>query len=174
MGTLNERFESIDTDPNLSDQGKTRARAELAASALSELAEYKPTKKAAAAVQRRLENLREKLTVLPGAPTSHADIALATEIRGLIRSQAEPEQWVFKHRADAKIINAVLAAPAVLSGLEPEAVERIRALATEVNHPQEVAQMRDLEQAQKVTEQALEHARERTPKARPSEAGARR
>ena len=63
-----------------------------------------------------------------------------------------------------KIVNAVLAAPAVLSGLEPEAAERIRALAIEVNHPQETAQIRDLEAAQKVVEQAVEHARERIVK----------
>jgi len=149
MYTLDDRFERIELDGDLSDQGKARARAELASSALDELKEYKPVKKVSNAVARRIANLKERITIMPGNATSHQDIVIAAEIRALIRAQKEPEQFVFSHRSDAKLVAAVLAAPSLLSGLTQEAAERIRAVAFEALHPNEVKEIAALEAAEK-------------------------
>jgi hypothetical protein len=161
MYTLDDRFESIEGDDTLSEHGKTQARAALATAALVELKEYKPQKKAANTVARRIENLKERINA-PSAPTSPAEIALASEIRALVRAQGdEAERFVFSHRSDPKMVAAVTSAPAFLSGLSDESAARIKAVAAQALFPNEMKEIADLEAAEKVTRQAVQHARER-------------
>src|SRR5262249_43307382 len=88
----------------------------------------------------------------------------ATEIRSLVRDQKEPERFAFEHRSDAKLVAAILAAPPFLSGLTPEAVDRIRTIALETLHPGETKEIAELEAAEKVARQAVKLAQERVAK----------
>src|SRR5262249_43863726 len=144
MFTLDDRFETIDNDPLLSPVGRAQARAKLAGSALDELKEYAPAKKAANAVTRRIEILREKINVPPTTPQNQAEVAIAGEIRAMCRAAENPEAFAFAHRSNAQTVAAILSAPDFLSGLSAEAAERIRVVALEALHPNEVRQLADL------------------------------
>jgi hypothetical protein len=164
MQMLNDRFDAVEQDADLSPQGRIRRRVDIARDVLSELSDYAPMTKAANAVARRVANLKEKLTVLPATPTSAAEISLAAEIRSIIRAKPEPERFAFDLRSDAKVVQAILSGPASLSGLTDEAVGRIRDAALEALHPNEVAEIAHLEAAEKVARQAVKHAQERIAK----------
>jgi hypothetical protein len=116
--------------------------------------------KASSTVARRVENLRAKLTALPG-PTSQANIHIAAEIRAAIKQHKTPEQFAFELRSDPKAMAAVLAAPAFLSGLKDEAVGRLREAALQALHPAEVQEIAALESAEKVARDAVTVAAER-------------
>jgi hypothetical protein len=160
MELLNGRFIDVDKDPNLSPVGRANQRTKMAREALEELKAFEPLTRASNTVARRIANLKEKLTALPG-PSSVADIHLAAEIRAAIKQHKTPEAFAFELRSDPKAMAAVLAAPAFLSGLKDEAVGRLREAALQALHPQEVQEIADLEQAQKVAADAVRVASER-------------
>jgi hypothetical protein len=164
MRLLNDRMDAVEHDADLSPKGMVRLRADIARGALSELNDYVPLTKATNAVARRINALKERMTVLPATPTSAAEIALAAEIRAAVRAKPEPEKFAFEHRTDPKLVAAVLGAPAFLSGLTPEAVDRIRDIALRSLHPAEVEEISALEAAEMVAAQAVQHARERIAK----------
>src|SRR5262245_47051813 len=87
MRHVNDRMGALENDADLSDRGKARIRADVAKEVLQTLDDFPPLKKASNTVARRIDNLRQRITVLPDAPTSAADLNLATEIRNLVRSQ---------------------------------------------------------------------------------------
>jgi hypothetical protein len=120
--------------------------------------------KATNAVARRINALKERMTVLPATPTSAAEVSLAAEIRVAIRAKPEPERFAFDHRSDAKVVRAILSGPAFLSGLTPEAIHRIRDAALQALHPKEVEEIAELEAAEKIARQAVKHAQERIAK----------
>jgi len=119
---------------------------------------YAPIEKASNAVARRLEKLREKMTVLPGTPGG-ADVHVASEIRAFIRAQESPEQFAYGLRTDPKVVQAVLGAPSFLSGMSDEAAGRLRAVALETCHPEEVREVEELTAAEKIARDALALAR---------------
>jgi hypothetical protein len=162
MAMLDEVFEDIDRDPDLSPSGRAKRRAEQAASALKELDEYAPLVKAANLTEKRITRVREKVSLLPESPTpTGVDIALATEIRAAVRAEKEPEKFAFGLRGDAKVMQAVLSAPAFLSGMTNEGVERLRAAALESLYPSERAEMEQLTSAEKIAREAVISARNR-------------
>src|SRR5262249_27824057 len=116
------------------------------------------------AVTRRIEILREKINVPPTTPQNQAEVAIAGEIRAMCRAAENPEAFAFAHRSNAQTVAAILSAPDFLSGLSAEAAERIRVVALEALHPNEVRQIADLEAAQKVALDAVDLARERIAK----------
>jgi len=83
-------------------------------------------------------------------------------VRALLRAKGEDaEQFAFSHRTDPKLVAAILGAPAFLSGMSQDAVERLRAVASQALYPAEVEEIAALEAAERVAMQAAEHARER-------------
>jgi hypothetical protein len=161
LEVLDNAFEAIDADGDLSSSGKTKRKIAEGASVLKELESYSALEKASNAVARRIEKVREKITVLPGQPLGAAEIAVAAEIRAAIKAEADPEKYAFGLRSDARVVQAVLGAPGFLSGLSDQAVDRLRESALHALHPKEVAEIDELTAAEKVARDALAVARER-------------
>jgi hypothetical protein len=107
MEVLDNAFESIDQNPDLSPSGRTRWRTEEAERTLKELQSYAPLTKASNAVARRIEKLKEKILPPVDAGASAADIALAAEVRAFIRSQPDPSKFVLEHRTDEKLVRSL-------------------------------------------------------------------
>src|SRR5258707_1030719 len=142
LETLDGVFEAIDTNPDLSPSGRNRRRTEEGERTLKELegSDYEPMRKASAAVARRIEKLREKMTALPGTPAG-ADVHVAAEIRAVIRQQKEPEQFARALLGDAKIMGAINNTPAFLSGMDESAIARLREAALLALHPEEIREV---------------------------------
>lgn len=156
------RMTMVETDDDLSPKGRAKLRADIANEVLAELDQFQPLSKAKNVVARRISNLKEKMVALPGEPTTQKDLAVAGEIRALLRAKGEDaEQFAFSHRTDPKLVAAILGAPAFLSGMSQDAVERLRAVASQALYPAEVEEIAALEAAERVAMQAAEHARER-------------
>jgi hypothetical protein len=163
LSLLNDRFESIDKDSDLSPSGRNKRRVEMAQQALKELADYEPQRKAESAVARRIENLKAKLTTLP-SPTSQADLHLAAEIRATIRAHKEPETFALSLRSDSRAMAAVLAGPAFLSGLNDEGLQRLRDAALRSLHPAELLEIEELQNAEKHARESVKLAAHRIAK----------
>jgi len=163
LSMLNDRFESVDKDPDLSPTGRNKRRTEMARDALAELDQYAPLTKAGNAVARRVQNLKEKLTTLPG-PASTADVHIAAEIRAAIRQHKEPEAFALSLRSDPKAMAAVLAAPAFLSGLNDDGQNRLRDAALRSLHPVELNEIEELTKAEAHAREAVKLAQHRIAK----------
>src|SRR5262245_52565484 len=72
MRNVNDRMYAVENDADLSDKGKARLRADVAKEVLQALDDYAPLKRAHNAVARRIDNLKQRISVLPDAPTSAA------------------------------------------------------------------------------------------------------
>jgi hypothetical protein len=125
MDVLDNAFEAIDQNADLSPSGRTRKRTAEAESVLKELEDFEPLRKASSAVARRIEKLREKMTALPGSE-SGVDVHVAAEIRAVIRAKPEPEKFARELLGDPKTMGSILNTPAFLSGMSEEALERLR------------------------------------------------
>jgi hypothetical protein len=160
MQVLDDAFEAIDNNPDLSSSGRSKKRIEEATSVLKELEKYEPLEKASNLVARKVAKLHEKMSVLPESP-SGADIAIAAEIRAAIKAESEPEKFAFGLRSDAKVVRAILSAPAFLSGMTDEGLGRLREAALHALHPAEVSEVAELTAAEKIARDALALAKER-------------
>jgi len=103
------------------------------------------------------------MTALPGSPEG-ADVHVAAEIRAVLRSKPEPEKFARELLSDAKTMGSILNAPAFLSGMSEEALERLRTAALLALHPDEIAEVEQLEAAERHARDAVELARERIAK----------
>jgi hypothetical protein len=163
MQDLDNRFALVENNAELSDVGKAKARADIAEQALRTLNDCAALKKARGAVARRIENLREKIGTM-SAPTEPADIALAGEIRSLVRMEANPSAFAFANRTNKDLVRAITSGPAFLSGMTDQEVERLRKDSLLALHPEEAAEIESLTWAEGVAQDAVKLAAERIAK----------
>ena len=81
-------------DADLSPEGITRRRTELGRQALTELANFKAFKTAEKATLNDIQFLENKMTGLPKPPSSTSETLDAQELRGFIRQQKSPIDFV--------------------------------------------------------------------------------
>jgi hypothetical protein len=144
---VNDDVARIEANSDLSPDGIARQRADIGAKALQELESFGPLRKAEKAVGENIEYLNEKMTGLPKPPSDFMESIMAVEVRGIVRSQQHPTNFVLSNLADPRVVGAVLNAPAALSGLKDEEVAIVRDKARTQLHPKEHAMQQQLEKA---------------------------
>jgi hypothetical protein len=91
--------------------------------------------------------LEARMTQIPPAPTNIADVMLSAEIRAHVARQASPIEFALKSVSDARVLGALIHAPAALSGLTDDQLALVRGWAREALHPEQTALQKKLTSA---------------------------
>lgn len=134
---VNDDMTKIENDSDLNPTGLARKRAEAGKAALAKFDDFTKLQVAEFQVQNRIENLRQKIRTLiaQGEPKSAVEAAMAGEIRAFLAKQQSPAMAAIQHRADPRVIAAVLNAPSFLSGMTEEEVGNFRSAALDSTDP---------------------------------------
>ena len=124
---------TIRTDPKLTEAGKAAARGKYAAEVIPELIDFLD-KVTATTVDLEKEGqggiVVEVLGKVVGVPVEPNDIAVASEIRSVIRSMPGQARTNAVHAAatagDLSVLGAVLNAPAMLTGVDKTLLEGLK------------------------------------------------
>ena len=149
---------AIESDGDLSAEGKRRRATEIAASAIEQLQGDGQLAKAEEAVGRWLQRLDEKIGIPSAPPGNVTETMLAAEIRAHVASQKDRESFLEKHKEDQLIVQAVLGGPAFLSGLTEELKNFFLQRAALARSPKEMAQKEQLSKALGTARQSIEQA----------------
>jgi hypothetical protein len=111
---------AIDEDQNLSPTGKAEKKKEIATKATTALEKSGHLAKARSAVEVQVKHWEKELGLSPKAPDA-AGAMLHAEIRSHLASMKSGDRLAFvnAHLGETEVANAVLTAPAFLSGLTP-------------------------------------------------------
>lgn len=150
----------IDSDPDLSELGKSRARAVAATSARAKIDEFRLGVFSQGAAH--LEAARRELVAgKEKRAETVADAVRAMELRSWFRSLSEEERLAALREAlndeDAEMLSAVHSAPRAMN-LVPG--ERMREVIAEALSPKASAEVKDLEQAWQVAKASLDTVRD--------------
>ena len=145
----------VETDRDLSLEGKRRRVAEVAKTAIKALEQDTHLTKAEEAVNRWLQKIDEKMQE-PLAGMN--DAVLASEIRAYIAAHDNPQSFLEKHKTDPCLTHAVRGAPAFLSGLTEGAKESFLQSACFAMSPKEMEQMAQLSRALATAGQSIGQA----------------
>src|SRR4051812_4907771 len=118
MREVNDEMTKVENDRDLNPTGLARKRAEVGKAALAKFDDFTKFQVAEFQVQNRVETLRQKIRALisQGEPKSASEVAIAGEIRAFLAKQQSSPIAAIQHRADPRVIAAVLNAPSFLSG----------------------------------------------------------
>ena len=145
--TVHHGCAEAEQNTDFSSAGITRRRTELGRQALTELTNFKPFQIAEKATLENIDYLETKMVDLPQPPTHIADVALAQEIRQYIRGQKSPIDLAVKSISEPRILNAILNAPAFLSGLSDTEFNLVRERARTALHPEQAQMQKSLTRA---------------------------
>lgn len=159
LRALDNDCAAVETSTDLSAQGVERRRQEVAQKALSQLAAYAPLIAAERAAASDLSGLEEKMGKLSAPPADVADALLAAEMRAHVAKQNSPLEFAMKSMSDARVLGALLHAPAFLSGLTDDQLNAIRHRAREAAHPAEAESHRWLKKALEEVRSGVEAAK---------------
>ena len=125
---------AIDEDKTLSPTGKLEKKKEIATKAITALKKAQHLGKARSAVENQVASWNKQLGLTPKVPDAAAAV-LHAEIRSHLAAMKAENRVVFinSHLGEGEVVNAVLTAPAFLSGLSPAELgvvrQRVEALA---------------------------------------------
>ena len=138
------RRAELDADPKLTSLGrKETLKQELVRRHARDLRDARAPITVAKA---RLEMLRNAVQAKPSEPDSVSAALLATEIRSAVFAMAPLERaaLVTNERTDPRIIEAVLTAPALLSGVDANTMAQIEATYAQARFGSEMAEIEEL------------------------------
>jgi hypothetical protein len=154
---------AIDEDRNLSPTGKADKKREIATKAIADLERSKSLAKAQAAVEHQVTKWNEQLR--PKAPESVGDAMLCAEIRSHLAALKPEARLSFIDNHTTEVAQAVLSAPAFLSGLSPAELgvlkQRIEARANPAIAEAKAETLKALQQTEAGWRAAIQHIRER-------------
>ncbi|RUU59443.1 hypothetical protein [Mesorhizobium sp. M2C.T.Ca.TU.002.02.1.1] len=156
---VDEQCRAVESDSDLSPEGRARRRVEIAQKAMADFAAFKPLAKAESSVAKALSIFESKMTSLPKKPDHVADVMLAQEIRAHVAKQSSPANYVLSHLSDPAIVGAVLNAPGYLTGLANTDLVVIRERAASSLHPEETKRIKEASEALEATRQGIEAAK---------------
>ena len=109
---------AVDEDQKLSPSGKAEKKREIATKAIADFQKSNSLSQAQKSVEHRLARMDEDLGLTPKAPEGVADAMVCAEIRSHLAAFKQPgDRMAFIEANVADIAQAVLTAPAFLSGL---------------------------------------------------------
>ena len=110
---------AVDEDKSLSLTGKAEKKREIATKAITALSKSPRLVKARSAVEVQVERCNEKLGLTPKAPEGVGAAMIAAEVRAHLAAMKPAERLAFVDAHASEVGDAVLSAPAFLSGLTP-------------------------------------------------------
>ena len=114
-------FQAIESDADLSPEGKARQKKKVAAAAITEFQQSKALMRAKEAVDRQVEKWCEKTGLAVKPPTNIADAVVGAEIRAHVANMKSGKlDFLAKHGTDPVVASAILTAPNFLSDLTDE------------------------------------------------------
>jgi hypothetical protein len=144
---LDNGCREAEADSDLSAQGIQNRRTDLGRKALTQLSDFRPLRSAERAVKENIDHLEERMKKLPSAPTEFSDVMLEMEIRANVARQTSPFDFAMQNMSDARVLGALLNAPAFLSGLAAEHMNAIRDRARQALHPEQTESQKQLQAA---------------------------
>ena len=119
---------AIDEDRNLSPTGKLEKKKEIASKAITALEKSQHLVKARSAVEDQVRLWNKALGLTPKAPENAGEAMLHCEIRSHLAALKSDDRLAFisSHLGEGEVADAVLTAPAFLSGLSPAELNIVR------------------------------------------------
>ena len=156
-----ELLDAVDANPDLSPEGRIKARAKIAEKAVSDFRASNTLEKARTSVASQQAKWAEKVNeaIVPAA--DHGQAVMYGQIRGHIAGLDEKARLSFvdKHIDDPMVISSVLTAPGFVSGLSDVELGVIRSkLAKRVLAPEIAEQQTLVEKALAVAERGWSRA----------------
>ena len=156
-----ELIDAVDANPDLSPEGRIKARTKVAEKAISEFRASGALEKARTSVAAQQKRWSEKVNEAIVPPADHGQAVMYGQIRGHIAGLDEKARLAFidKNFDNRAVVSAVLLAPEFLSGLSPAEINLIRQKLARRTLAPEVAEQRDLvEKAMAVAERGWSRA----------------
>ena len=112
-------MDKVDTDINLTTEGKTKTRARIAEKALAEIKVSKTLDSARSSVEMQMQKWKAKVDEVIKPAEDARTVALHAEIRGRVANMSREDRLTFfqKHSGDLQVAAALLTAPAFLSNV---------------------------------------------------------
>ncbi len=130
---------AIDADKALSLSGARQKKAALGKAALADI-EGKAYQSALRFTDGDIANFENKIaSLLPPPATEFADVALAQELRTLVRSSKSPIDAAVRGLSDPRIVAAILHAPPMACGLSDAEHDLVRQRARMAAAPQQAS-----------------------------------
>lgn len=162
--TLGERFQArrreLHADPKLTGIGRSETlKAELLKTYARDLRDAKePIRKARA----ELDALRSAVKVRPGNPADVSEALLRTEIRSTLfaMNPSDRAAVLVNPATDVRIVEAVLSAPALLSGVDPNVMGHVEEAYQAAKFGPQMEEITELEEIVASAEAAAQIARD--------------
>jgi hypothetical protein len=129
----------IEQNKDLSAEGIKRQKAAVAKEVLTKLQNYHSLELAEYEAGVRAEKLDQKVSEVMalGKPRDHGEAQVASEIRSFLKQQGDGALMkAVSLKSDYRLINAVLSAPAFLSGMSEDDVGKLKAEVLQTSDPQ--------------------------------------
>jgi hypothetical protein len=160
LADLDTEIAAVESDPNLSVQGRARKIAELALEEIEAQGAASHFTDAERACAQRSTHLNKIMEGPPIRPNDFNAAMLATEIRNHILQIPKGDREIVLHslKTEPAVASAVTTVPPFLSGLSQEQVSLFREASREALFPSEAAELRQLVHAQEILGEARRHA----------------
>ncbi|RDD62628.1 hypothetical protein DRB17_05560 [Ferruginivarius sediminum] len=159
------------SDDHLAPDGVQAKVGEQAETLGKRLDGHSSVTRAKEAISRRREEIEREIGDTIGAqPADENERQIAAEIRAQIGKASRPYDEARKYLGDAKVMNAILVAPAMLTGLTEDQQARLKRELLLRHHPDKTDELDALDSATKLLEGAVSSAKklahDRTQQAR--------
>lgn len=109
-------------------------------------------------IRTGLAERRAKLAIPTPDPTNAAQAMVRSEMRGWLRTLSGPQRMaaLLAETADERMLQAAIEAPAIMSGLTEDDIEKVQANRLQVKHGPELARIDELSEAVDVAGSAVQ------------------